>query len=348
MSSTLPAGPKQTERAHRAIARAARDRRARVGAGAAAAAGAVAVAARAIARSRGADGATRAYRLRAVRPPAKEAVRVAYGRIDDAIEQLRDHDLEPASAVHEARKDMKKLRSLLRLGRPALGSELYRRENQRFRDLGRALSETRDAEVKLQTLAALRGRGLAADGLDSYAQALAGERADAEASEERLRQAIGELESARECVKEWQLTGWTPTGKGLRREYRRGRKALAAVRAEPSDAAVHEWRKRSKDLWYHLRLLGDARPEVLAPAADQAHELSDLLGDHHDLAVLAEDVKARRNALSSETRLAALAAIRERQRELLAEALPLGERLYAEKPKEFTRRLGAYWSASAG
>jgi CHAD domain-containing protein len=348
MSSILPAGPKRTGRAQRAIARAARDRRAQVGAGAAAAAGAMAVAARAIARSRGADGASRAYRLRAAKAPAREAVRAAYGRIDDALEQLRDHAREPASAVHEARKDMKKLRSLLRLARPALGPELYRRENARFRDLGRALSETRDAEVKLQTLAALRERGLAAEGLDAYAQALARERAEAEASEERLRQAIGGLESAREGVKEWQLTGWTPTGKGLRREYRRGRKALTAACADPSDAAVHEWRKRSKDLWYHLRLLRDARPEVLAPAADEAHELSDLLGDHHDLAVLAEDVKARQNALSSETRLALLAATRERQRELLAEALPLGERLYADKPKEFTRRLDAYWGASAG
>src|ERR687888_223363 len=83
----------------------------------------------------------------------------------------------------------------------------------------------------------------------------------------------------------------------------------AAVRAEPADAAVHEWRKRSKDLWYHLRLLRDGRREVLAPAADRAHELSDLLGDHHDLAVLAEDVKARRNGLSTASRRSLLTGI---------------------------------------
>jgi CHAD domain-containing protein len=225
-------------------------------------------------------------------------VRIARGRIDDAAEQLSGHARDRAAAVHEARKDLKKLRSLLRLARPALGSKLYRRENGRFRDLGRALSDARDAEVKLQTLGALRNAGVAADGIDEYKQALARERAAAEATEETLDEAIAELESARDALDEWDLNGWRPTGKGLRRAYRRGRKALAAVRAEPSDAAVHEWRKRSKDLWYHLRLLRDGRPEVLAPAADRAHELSDLIGDHHDLAVLAEDVKARRDEMS--------------------------------------------------
>ena len=36
-----------------------------------------------------------------------------------------------------------------------------------------------------------------------------------------------------------------------------------------------------------------ASPEVLESVADQAHRLSELLGDHHDLAVLAEDAAGR-------------------------------------------------------
>lgn len=347
MNFTLRDAPTPTKRAQRAIARAARDPRAQVGIGTAAA-GTAAIAARAVAQARGADGdRTRAYRLRAGRAPADEAIRVAEGRIDHAVEQLRDHSEEPETAVHEARKDMKKLRSLVRLARPALGSKLYRRENDRFRDISRTLSETRDAEVKLQTLNGLCELGVLTRGVDEYGQTLARERASAEASHATLTTAIEELGSARGAIAEWKLGGWSPAGKGLRRAYRRGRKALAAARAEPSDAAVHEWRKRSKDLWYHLRLLRGARPDVLAPAADRAHELSDLLGDHHDLAVLAADAKARRKGLSTTSRSALLGAIRHRQGELLAEALPLGEELYAEKPKAFARRLEAYWSASA-
>jgi CHAD domain-containing protein len=327
------------------VKRAARDPRAHVGAGAAAAAGAAAIAARAVARSRSADGETRAYRLRRGKPAAAEAIRIARGRIDDAVEQLRDPTEEPARAVHEARKDMKKLRSLLRLARPALDSDRYRRENDRFREIGRNLSGTRDAEVKLQTLEGLRDRGARTGPVDEFAEILERERAATDASEATLETAIAELDTGRQALDEWKLAGWNPAGKGLRRAYRRGRKALAAARTEPSDEAVHEWRKRSKDLWYHLRLLRDARPKVLKPAAQEAHELSDLLGDHHDLAVLAEDLKARGSALSETRRGTLLAAIRRRQRELLAAALPIGERLYAEKPKAFGRRLGGYRSA---
>ena len=35
-----------------------------------------------------------------------------------------------------------------------------------------------------------------------------------------------------------------------------------------------------------------------------------------------------------------------RQGELIEEALPSGDRLYAETPRRFTERLAAYWDAS--
>jgi hypothetical protein len=40
-----------------------------------------------------------------------------------------------------------------------------------------------------------------------------------------------------------------------------------------------------------------------------------------------------------------LAAISERQDELAADAIDLGERVYAKKPKAFERRLRAYWKS---
>jgi ABC-2 type transport system ATP-binding protein len=267
---------------------------------------------------------------------------------DDALDQLGEHHDHPADAVHEARKDLKKLRSLLRMVGPAIGSQVYRRENARFRDLGRELSGARDAEVKLQTLEGLRQRSGNLDGLDGYVAALEKERAGAEVSGSTLARAISELEDSRECVADWALGGWTPTGDGLLRGYRRGRKALAKARVDPSDATVHEWRKRSKDLWYHLRIVSTAWPEVLESVADQAHKLSELLGDHHDLAVLAEDAAGRPPSLMDGARSRLIAAIRKRQKKLLADALPLGTRLYAERPKAFGDRIDAYWRLKGG
>lgn len=49
---------------------------------------------------------------------------------------------------------------------------------------------------------------------------------------------------------------------------------------------LHELRKRTKDLLYELELLCCVWPEMIGPLVEQAHHLTDLLGDDHDLAVL--------------------------------------------------------------
>ena len=152
-----------SQRAERALVRAARDRHAQLAAGLVAGAGAAIAATKAALERREDGGAEpvedRTYRLRRKEPAPDGIRRVARGRADDALEQLREGaegDLSPA--VHEARKDLKKLRSVLRLVRDDLGDAVYRSENVRFRDAGRMLSGARDAQVKLETLAALRER----------------------------------------------------------------------------------------------------------------------------------------------------------------------------------------------
>jgi CHAD domain len=238
------------ERVQRAIEHAAHDARARIGAGAALAAGA-AVAATKLATEAGQNGRgpSRAYRLRRKEDPAAGVRRIAYGRIDDALEHARDHDADPIGSVHEVRKDLKKLRSLLRLLRPSIPKKLYRRENARYRDVGRELADARDADVKLQTLESLRESSGDLEVVEAYAAALDAERGEAGVSSADAELAIAELESARDAISDWgPKDGWRPPGPGFVRAYRRGREALAAVRADPSDEAVHEWRKRSKDL----------------------------------------------------------------------------------------------------
>jgi hypothetical protein len=113
---------------------------------------------------------------------------------------------------------------------------------------------------------------------------------------------------------------------------------------EPSGELLHEWRKRAKDLWYHLRILRGAWPALLGETADEAHRLTELLGDHHDLTVLAEDA-ARRPGLLGKAEPRVQSLIARRQGELLEDAVVLGSRLYAEKPDAFGARLRAYWEA---
>lgn len=301
-----------------------------------------------------ADGG-RAFRLTRDEELATGLTRIAAGRAEAALERLRESaagEIDSPAAVHGARKDMKKLRTVLRLLRGALGRKRFRRANARFRDAARALSTSRDAEVKLKTLEGLaeRHEGLPAEGVEAWRKIL--ER-DCEAAKDTVRsealtaEAMAEIEAGLEEIGAWDLEGesWETTGPALTRTYRRGREAMKAAERGGADD-VHEWRKRAKDLWYELRLLGDAWPGPLEATSREAHRLSELLGDHHDLAVLRADLHQRR--LGGEETEALEAAIDRRQVELAEEAVALGHRLYAERPQDFGRRLRRYWQAWRG
>src|SRR3712207_5368852 len=103
--------------------------------------------------------ASSSFRFDPAAPVPEEVRRVALGRIDHALDELRVRsDSSREEAVHEARKDMKKLRALLRLLRGELGDRVRARENAAFRDTARHLSGVRDADVMLATLGALEER----------------------------------------------------------------------------------------------------------------------------------------------------------------------------------------------
>ncbi len=297
------------------------------------------------------QGVSAAYRLKRKEGAAEGLRRIALGRARKAQDRLRGASSgEAAEAIHGARKDLKKVRAVLRLVRDGLGEKAYRAENRRFRDAGRVLSESRDAEVKLETLAKLRerfGDSFPPSQARAWAAALEADRArvQAGAGSAQVERAIEAIAAGEARIPEWRLEtdAWALLEPGLDRCYRRGREALEAVRAEREDESVHELRKRVKDLWYQQRLLAEAWPELLEPSAEQAHRLADLLGDHHDLAVLAEDLRSR-EGLDADRR-SGEGLIAKRQEELLDEALALGARLYADKPKCFRHRMRSYWDS---
>jgi CYTH domain-containing protein/CHAD domain-containing protein len=294
---------------------------------------------------------SRSFQLQREEEVGPGLMRIAEGRAARAVEALaQGSEKDAAGAIHSARKDLKKLRSVLRLARGRLGEELYRRENERYRDAARLLSGSRDAEVKVATLTALEqrfGKEMPSASAGGWRRQLARERDEATAAgtdAAGIEAATAAIAAGREEIAGWPLGGdsWKLVGPGLERGYRRGRRAMAATAADPDPELVHAWRKRVKDLWYQLRLLRKAWPELLEPTVERADRLADLLGDHHDLTVLAEDL-ATREEVGSVALMARL--IERRQEELLAEALALGARLYAEKPRAFRRRIHAYWSA---
>jgi CHAD domain-containing protein len=285
---------------------------------------------------------------------AFEIRRVATERLENALEQLGDElARNPAVAVHTARKDIKKTRSLLRLVKDSLGADRFKAENGRLRDAAHVLASAREADAKAEALASLIGRTEGSASPETLAAARAwhdGMTSGSGHGADVVHAASGAsalIRQARDDARLWALGygSFELIAPGIRRTYRQGRRGLAAAADDPSDETVHEWRKRVKDMWYSLRLLGDVWEPVIRPMADQAHDLSEHLGNHHDLGEVRSAVEGGEAGMPEASGAELVALVDARQAELHVAAISLGGRLYAERPGRYVERLEGLWHA---
>ena len=296
-----------------------------------------------------------AYKLKGGEGFASGLRRIAAEEIDAAIAQLQGRgDPDVDKAVHDARKRLKKTRAALRLAREDIGNSVRRRENVVMRDAARRLSGARDAQVLIETLddvSQRTGLSLPADGVAALRSQLVAARerklAEIGSSGGAAAEAADELSSVRERIESWPLDdeGFESASRGLERIHSRGRDAMRDAFEKGDDEAWHEWRKRVKDLWYSLRVVCPVAPVQLGGMVKEADELSDVLGDHNDVAVLRAALDQHGDALEPGHSELIRAALDRRRDDLRLAAEPLARRLYAERPKAFARRLRAYWNA---
>ena len=75
--------------------------------------------------------------------------------LEEALTECRSTDLTQHEKIHSLRKRCKRIRGLLRILRPCIG-EIYKKENQYYRDLARNLSVSRDQHAAIETLSKLK------------------------------------------------------------------------------------------------------------------------------------------------------------------------------------------------
>jgi CHAD domain-containing protein len=291
-----------------------------------------------------------AYKFRADESVRVAILRCAREQLDGAANELSEGmSADPVRAVHEARKSIKKERSLLRLARGAMTREQRQRENAILREAARSLSGVRDADVMVASITELSERfagqlpAATFDAVREHFEA-SGQRGNGSAGADSG--VLEELSAARARVDEWQLRqgGWKALESGLARSYSRGRQAFAKARIAGDMEAHHEWRKRVKDLWYHERLVAPTCGPAVRGHVKDLDRLSDLLGDDHDLALLASELAQPETSVAAD--LDGLVNLIEyRRSELQTEAASIGERVYAEAPKAFARRMHRSWKA---
>lgn len=294
------------------------------------------------------------YRLKEHESVQAGIRRIAREQIEKALAEIDDPQLDRHETVHQVRKRCKKIRGLLRLIRPA-ASNVYQRENVAFRDAARRLSYVRDAHALVETSDDLKSTfadQLDTARFDAMRRALLTRRdritQDEGKLEKQLRNVRQQMVKANERTGSWSLEakGFDALEQGLAKTYGRSRKAMQAAYGDPTPDHFHEWRKRVKYHCYHLRILELVWKKTVKKQRREAERLGQMLGDDHNLAVLAGLLQSEPKTYGKPRDVQALLALLEARRaELQTLAQPLGERLFAETKQAFAKRFRAYWSS---
>jgi len=293
-----------------------------------------------------------AYELDESQDAAANIRRIIGERVAEALGALGKAGADAGSErIHTARKRLKEVRAALRLIRGAVDQDVFRKENRSYRDAARPLSALRDADALVEALDSL---------VEHFADELKGHAFEAVrrwlvARRRHIRHAVlveqhalpevrRSVNQARRRIERCRCqVDFDDFADGIGKIYRAARREMAVAREKRTDEAFHEWRKQAKYVRHQAEILCPVWPQAMELLADQAHELADLLGDDHDLAVMCDLLDADApDRLRKRERKALIALIRERRSALEKRALRLGRKLFAEKPRPFRRRVREY------
>ncbi|HEX4629543.1 MAG TPA: CHAD domain-containing protein [Chthoniobacterales bacterium] len=273
--------------------------------------------------------------------------RIIRRQIENAICASKAKQNGKDSPVHETRKHLKKARAALRLVRGEVKKKAWKREDRCLAQVGQMISDVRDAEVRLETVRQLRGfmRGkkrsfeeteeLLAFELDSFLAAFSEWPQEAEA---RLGETL-------ERLQDWPLQklDCKRLRRNVQRTYKCGRRDLEAAIEHMTTETLHVFRKRAKELSHQMRILRPLAPAVFGELNDELKTIGECLGQLHDLAFVSQRLWSFGAAERQGDRiLSALIAVR--TDELRSTAIALAERFYAERPRQFARRISRYFS----
>lgn len=244
-------------------------------------------------------------------------------------------------AVHEARKNLRRARAVLKLGRGSAVEKNCLRADAACRRAALALAPLRDARVFADTLENLlerRGddlsRSARAFGRNHAVRARLAE-ASALAGGAAFRRALAALRACPRAPDSFERTVESTREDSLRRTYRRGRRAARGARSSRKKGRFHALRKAAKCLYYELEWLTPRPHGSRAATIEGLGRLTKALGDEHDLALLRRRLPRLRGggAPGAIRRIA-----RKRLRHLRRRALGIAKELFSKKPNDFVLR----------
>ena len=232
--------------------------------------------------------------------------------------------------------------------------QTYRKENDILRGVGRRLSPLRDAQAMVEILDDLKEKchkDLGTGNLAAIRKALLDRKKQIKKRFEEKHEAdelVRVLQEVDRRITKWPLKKADPgtISTALANTIKRGAKASKEARKSGNAQSYHHWRKRAKDLRYHLALLENTWKPVMGGFLDSATDLETHLGDDHNLTVFRNLLLKSPKQFGSRQKLSnLLKVLSDRQQRLRLEDEPLAERIYSDKPGKWERRIKQYWHA---
>ena len=295
------------------------------------------------------------YHIRPSEHFTEEFKAVGTEQLTLAMVALTDRPQGLAEAIHDARKNFKRVRSLYRLA--AADIPAFRRsENARIRNMARTLSTSRDATALVEVSRYLleyaenNDERAALKRIGKVLTARRDERAaEGNELEERVAAAISTCGRALDALSH--ITFQDGAKKGAKRIAKGWRKALeggAAARdacTDTTDAHLfHELRKRSQDYRFYLDIVQRLWPSAMHAKRLEVTKVVDLLGHHNDLALLASLVDEQPHLFGKSEDVAyLLSAVITRQKALREQALTIAASVFRDDPKDESRKIRRLW-----
>lgn len=280
--------------------------------------------------------------------------RIAHELNSQSIEALRNAVGREHEVIHDVRKNLKKIRAVIRLIRDELGNEIYKKENTHYRDAGRQISDLRDATSLIEALDRLKGlyekdlehkyyiavKEYLVEKRDKMSDQLLNE----ESILENLEKSILEADKR---IQDWPIrnNSFATIKRSFLRVYQRGFSMLGYCMKDNSSEHLHEWRKRAKYLMYQLRVLLPLWPGMIERFDAEVNQLTDFLGNDHDLALLTLQINANDGFSKDGNPDIINVLIKNRRKVLQEQAFLLGKKIYAENPYNFVDRFETYWKS---
>ena len=259
-------------------------------------------------------------------------------------------------SVHEARKNIKKLRAILRLIRHEIDIETYQELNAFYREIAQQIGPVRDVTSQIELFEKFETniKSPALRRAIEKAIRLTKNRRKKEFDiyyKNKVREKVAkELLLKTETFKQLNIHGESDIfiEKSVRDIFKKTIQRMKIAEKDGGNEAYHNWRKTVKYFMFQMMILKNAWASYFEAYIGEMNEMQKLLGDLHDLNIVNNFVvEGELFQLDKKQKDALLNYIYPRRAALKKQIHQIGNRLFIEDSLTFASRLNAIWKNSA-